>query len=236
MLWKGRGRNRAFKRVGNLTFGSGVGGRPDMASKKKKMLERKGLPLAYLDLLGTRLPRIKVQVKRQQQRISRDGLSSFLAHANEEDVGLVVNIGGFTKDAEEFARSRSGGRLRSLTLSGYRTFGSANVPLCRLVTLSRHWYAQSPIPAATRLEANRASLFQSLRMVAAHPVEAALQFAGVPAAYVLAGRPHPISELGHAERRRVHVESLADAACAPALRKVARCSTACADSGRPVAM
>jgi hypothetical protein len=34
-------------------------------------------------------------------------------------------------------------------------------------------------------------------MVAAHPVEAALQFAGVPAAYVLAGRPHLISELGH---------------------------------------
>src|SRR4029077_9930381 len=159
MLWKGRGRNRAFKRVGNLTFGSGVGGRPDMASKKKKMLERKGLPLAYLDPLGTRLPRIKVQVKCQQQRISPDGLSSFLAHVNEEDVGLFVNIGGFTKDAEEFARSRSGGRLRSLTLSGYWTFGSANVPLSRLVTLSRHWYAQSPIHAATRLEANRASLF-----------------------------------------------------------------------------
>ena len=96
-----------------------------MASKKKKMLERKGLPLAYLDPLGTRLPRIKVQVKRQQQRISRDGLSSFLAHVNEEDVGLFVNIGGFTKDAEEFARSRSGGRLRSLTLSGYWTFGSS---------------------------------------------------------------------------------------------------------------
>ena len=68
-----------------------------MASKKKKMLERSGLPLAYLDPLGTRLPRIKVQVKRQQQRISRDGLSSFLAHVNEEDVGLFVNIGGLRK-------------------------------------------------------------------------------------------------------------------------------------------
>ena len=71
-----------------------------------------------------------------------------------------------------------------------------------------HWHVQSPIHAATRLEANRASLFKSLRVVAAHPVEAALQFAGVPAAYLLAGRPHPIAELGHAERRRVHVESL----------------------------
>src|SRR4029078_2165054 len=98
------------------------------------------------------------------------------------------------------------------------------------------WYAQSPIQAARRLEANRASLFQSLRMAAAHPIEGALQFACVRAAYVQAGRPHPISEFGHAERRRVHVELLADAACAPALRKVARCSTACADSGRPVAM
>ena len=35
----------------------------------------------------------------------------------------------------------------------------ANGSLCRLMTLSRHWYAQSPIHAATRLEANRASLF-----------------------------------------------------------------------------
>jgi restriction system protein len=54
-----------------------------------------------------------VQVKRQQQRISRDGLSSFLAHVNEEDVGLFVNIGGFTKDAEKFARMQE---RRKITL------------------------------------------------------------------------------------------------------------------------
>src|SRR6478609_9202641 len=108
---------------------------------------------------------------------------------------------------EEFARSRSGGRLRSLTLSGYWTFGSANVPLCRLLTLSRHWYAQSPIHAATRLEANRASLFNHFEW---RPLIRSRRrcIAGVPAAYLLVGRPHPIAELGHAERRRVHVGSL----------------------------
>jgi len=57
------------------------------------------------------------------------------------------------------------------------------------------------------LQKSKGFAFQSLRVVA-YPVEAALQFAGVPAAYLLAGRPHPIAELGHAERRRVHVESL----------------------------
>ena len=35
----------------------------------------------------------------------------------------------------------------------------AGVTLLPFMTLSRHWYAQSPIHAATRLEANRASLF-----------------------------------------------------------------------------
>ena len=84
--------------------------------------------IAYLDPLGTRLPRIKVQVKRQQQRISRDGLSAFLAHVNQEDVGLFVNIAGFTRDAEDFARSQE---RRKITL----------IDLERLVDL---WVEASP--------------------------------------------------------------------------------------------
>lgn len=69
--------------------------------------------IAHPDPLGTRPPRIKVQVKRQQQRISRDGLSAFLAHVTEEDAGLFVSIGGFTKDAEDFARQQE---RRKITL------------------------------------------------------------------------------------------------------------------------
>ncbi|MFA5900559.1 MAG: restriction endonuclease [Hyphomicrobium sp.] len=69
--------------------------------------------IAHPDPLGTRPPRIKVQVKRQQQRVSREGLSAFLAHVNEDDVGLFVCTGGFTRDADEFARNQE---RRKITL------------------------------------------------------------------------------------------------------------------------
>src|SRR6478735_2321221 len=80
------------------------------------------------------------------------------------------------------------------------------------MTLSRHWYAQSPIHAPTRLEANRASLFNHFEWWPLIRSRRRCNSLVYRLAYVLAGRPHPISELGHAERRRVHVESLADAA------------------------
>jgi restriction system protein len=69
--------------------------------------------IAYTDPLGTRPPRIKVQVKRQAQRIDEDGLRSFLALVNEDDVGLFVSIGGFTRAAEEAARKQE---RRKITL------------------------------------------------------------------------------------------------------------------------
>lgn len=69
--------------------------------------------IAYPDPLGTRPPRIKVQVKRQQQRITTDGVRSFIALVNEDDAGLFVSLGGFTRDAEDFARSQE---RRKITL------------------------------------------------------------------------------------------------------------------------
>lgn len=60
--------------------------------------------LAYSDPLGTRPPRIKIQVKRQQQSVTVDGVRSFLAVLGNDDVGIFVNTGGFTKDAKEAAR------------------------------------------------------------------------------------------------------------------------------------
>ncbi len=71
--------------------------------------------LAFSDPLGTRPPRIKVQVKRQQSTVAVDGLRSFMAVLGSEDVGLFVNTGGFTKDAQDEARSQA---TRKVTLVG----------------------------------------------------------------------------------------------------------------------
>ncbi|WP_394695240.1 restriction endonuclease [Pseudoxanthomonas japonensis] len=62
--------------------------------------------IAYNDPLGTRPPRIKVQVKRNANspRIDVIGLRSFMAVLGEGDVGLFVALSGFTKDAELEAR------------------------------------------------------------------------------------------------------------------------------------
>ena len=62
--------------------------------------------LAAADPLGTKPPRIKVQVKRQQQAVTTDGLRSFMALLGDDDVGIFVSMGGFTKDAAEEARTQ----------------------------------------------------------------------------------------------------------------------------------
>jgi restriction system protein len=67
--------------------------------------------LAWPDPLGTKPPRIKVQVKRQMQAVSVDGVRSFLAVLGDDDVGLFVALGGFTRDAIEAARFQERRRL-----------------------------------------------------------------------------------------------------------------------------
>lgn len=63
--------------------------------------------VAYQDPLGTKAPRIKVQVKhRPDANISVGDIKSLLGSLNKDgDVGLFVTSGGFTSDAERFARS-----------------------------------------------------------------------------------------------------------------------------------
>jgi len=73
--------------------------------------------LAWPDPLGTKPPRIKVQVKRQVQSVSVEGVRSFLAVLGDDDVGLFVSLGGFTKDAVEAARNQE---RRCLTLIDIR--------------------------------------------------------------------------------------------------------------------
>lgn len=63
--------------------------------------------VAYQDPLGTKAPRIKVQVKhRPQANISVGDIKSLIGSLNKDgDVGLFVTSGGFTSEAERFARS-----------------------------------------------------------------------------------------------------------------------------------
>jgi len=94
--------------------------------------------LAWSDPLGTRPPRIKVQVKRQKTAIPVDGLRSFMAVLGDDDVGLFVATGGFTKDARDEARTQE---KRRVTL----------VDLDRLVELWIEHYARLDEPARRRL-------------------------------------------------------------------------------------
>lgn len=67
--------------------------------------------IAHGDPLGTQGPRIKVQVKRQMQRISLPELKSFIANIGQHDSGIFVCTGGFTKEAEDFARGQETKRI-----------------------------------------------------------------------------------------------------------------------------
>ncbi len=72
--------------------------------------------LAFTDPLGTKPPRVKVQVKRQERKVDVEGLRSFMALLGEEDVGLFVNTGGFTRDAQDEARTQEKRRISLLDL------------------------------------------------------------------------------------------------------------------------
>jgi restriction system protein len=69
--------------------------------------------VAWNDPLGTKPPRIKVQVKREQNSTNVGTLRSFMAILGDDDVGLFVSTGGFTRDAEEEARTQ---QIRQVTL------------------------------------------------------------------------------------------------------------------------
>lgn len=75
--------------------------------------------VATPDARGTRSPRLKVQVKRQQAAVNVEGLRSFMAMLGHDDVGLFVSLGGFTKDASDEARSQQN---RKITLIDIERF------------------------------------------------------------------------------------------------------------------
>ncbi len=72
--------------------------------------------IALVDPLGTKPPRIKVQVKRQKEAVNVQAVRSFIAVIGESDVGLFVCTGGFTRDAADEARTQEKRRMRLIDL------------------------------------------------------------------------------------------------------------------------
>lgn len=72
--------------------------------------------IAYNDPVGVTNPRIKIQVKRRQDKIRVEELRSFLALLGDHDVGIFVNTAGFTKDTESEARTHNNRRITLIDL------------------------------------------------------------------------------------------------------------------------
>jgi restriction system protein len=75
--------------------------------------------IANIDPLGTKQPRIKVQVKRRESAINVEGLRSFLSVLGADDVGLFVSASGFTGDALAEARSQERRKITLVDLQGF---------------------------------------------------------------------------------------------------------------------
>jgi len=75
--------------------------------------------IAYNDPLGTKEPRIKVQVKHKDNPITVGDLRSFMATLGASDVGIFVSSGGFTSDAKDEARTKESRRITLLDLEQF---------------------------------------------------------------------------------------------------------------------
>lgn len=72
--------------------------------------------VASSDPLGAAPSRLKIQVKRRADRINVDGLRAFLAVLGDDDIGIFVSAGGFTRDAEQEARTQERRRITLVDL------------------------------------------------------------------------------------------------------------------------
>jgi restriction system protein len=102
--------------------------------------------IAYKDPLGTTVPRIKVQVKHRSEKVKVQEVRELHGLLRDEDIGIFVSSGGFTKDAIEEARKMSKhidtmdlSRLIGFWQQYYETLresGKALLPLTRLYFLA----------------------------------------------------------------------------------------------------
>jgi restriction system protein len=72
--------------------------------------------LAFTDPLGAKGPRIKVQVKRHVNRVDPKEIRSFIGVLSDDDVGIYVSSGGYTREAESEARKQERKKLVLLDL------------------------------------------------------------------------------------------------------------------------
>lgn len=84
--------------------------------------------LAYTDPLGTQGPRIKVQVKQQQKAVTEPDLKSFMANIGQHDSGIFFCTGGFTRDAEHYARSQESKRIMLIDSAKLVQLWTDNIP------------------------------------------------------------------------------------------------------------
>jgi restriction system protein len=94
--------------------------------------------VAWSDPLGTKPPRIKVQVKRLGASITVGDLRAFMAVLGDEDVGLFVTTSSFTADARTEARNQASRRVTLIDLE-------------RLVELWTEYYGKLKESAKGRL-------------------------------------------------------------------------------------
>ena len=75
--------------------------------------------VAYSDPLGTRSPRLKVQVRHINQRLNLDDLQDFITLIGSNDMGLLVSTGGFTHDTHQAALKHDQMRLTLVDLDSF---------------------------------------------------------------------------------------------------------------------
>lgn len=72
--------------------------------------------IAYTDPLGTKPPTIRVQVRRRSEKADVSDVRKLGGVLGEEDLGIYVSAGGFTRDAEEEARRPGKNKIRLIDL------------------------------------------------------------------------------------------------------------------------
>jgi restriction system protein len=82
--------------------------------------------VAGLDQLGLSDPRLKVQVKHRTAVASVSDVREFLSVLGQRDVGIFVSTGGFTKDAQELARTHETRRLTLVDLEEFLDLWTSN--------------------------------------------------------------------------------------------------------------
>ncbi len=101
--------------------------------------------IAWSDPLGTRPPRIKVQVKRRKDPMNVENLRAFMSLLGGDDVGLFVSSGGFTKDAHELARSQESRKITLIDLERFfdlwvEFYGKLEEPARQQFPLRAIWF------------------------------------------------------------------------------------------------